>query len=83
MVIWCVLGTSVLKCFVTYVIGKCGIELPGSFLANNITPTIIVAAICLFKIFKNINIKRERLMKIIVSLAMFSYGVFLMNILAR
>ena len=76
----CVLGTSIAKYLVAYISKMCGINLPGSFLVTNITPTVLVSAICLFQIFRSIQIKRERVRKNIVCFGMLSYGVFLIHV---
>jgi surface polysaccharide O-acyltransferase-like enzyme len=73
------LGTSVLKYVIVFLTSKVGIALPGSFLDTNVTPTIVIAAICLFCLFKNIKISSEKIGKIIVYIGSLSYGIFLVH----
>ncbi len=73
------LSTSILKYTIVFVASKVGISLPGSFLDTNVTPTIVVAAICLFCLFKNLNISSEKIAKIIIYVGSLSYGIFLVH----
>lgn len=75
----CVISTSVAKYVIVFAASKIGVSLPGSFLDTNLTPTIVGAAICLVYLFKNLNIKNQKISNAIVYVGSLSYGIFLVH----